>query len=323
MKEIKITDIRPFKIGQKEDGSGRTGCTVLLHEEGAVGGVSVRGGAPGTRETDLLKPENLVHHIHGVFLSGGSAFGLDVGSGVMKFLEENGIGFDAQVARVPIVPGAILFDLSEDPAVGRPDAALGYEAARSAYGKPAFRTGNYGAGAGASVGKALGKAHSMKGGIGSWACRIGEVEIGAVIAVNSFGDVIDPATGQVVAGLYEGDEFLHTEKQLFNQMEAADTNRFQGNTTIGTVITNAAVTKAEANKIADAAHDGLARTIRPSHTFVDGDTIFCMSDNQIPCDTNALAAAAALCVEKAVLHAVLASESTKEYPSAKDFHMKG
>lgn len=323
MKEMKITDLSPFKIGQKEDPSGRTGCTVVLHETGAVGGVSVRGGAPGTRETDLLRPENLVQHIHGLFLSGGSAFGLDVGSGVMKFLEEKGIGFDVQVAKVPIIPGAILFDLTDDPAVERPDAQLGYEAARSAYEAPAFQMGNYGAGAGASVGKALGKTHSMKGGIGSWACRIGQVEIGAVAAVNSFGDVVDPATGKVIAGLYEGNEFLHTEKQLLRQMEDTDTNRFKGNTTIGTILTNAALTKAEASKVADAAHDGLARTIRPSHTFVDGDTIFCMSDNQVPCDPNALAAAAAWCMEKAVLNAVLSSASTEEYPAAKDFHKKG
>ncbi|QAS50855.1 P1 family peptidase [Halobacillus litoralis] len=322
MKSIHINDINGFSIGQKEDPEGHTGCTVILCENGAVAGVDVRGGAPGTRETDLLQSENLVQEVHGIFLAGGSAFGLDVGSGVMKFLEENDVGFDVRVTRVPIVPGAILFDLIEGRANIRPDKEMGYRASEIAWKIPGFKAGNYGAGAGAAVGKALGRKHSMKGGIGSCAYSVGDLKVGAVVAVNCFGDVVDPNTGEVIAGLQNAGRFLNTEEQIINRIDQSQTNRFRENTTIGAVLTNAKLHKSEANKLSSIAHDGLARTIRPSHTFIDGDTLFTLATGGVECDLNALSALANKVVEKAVINAVKSAASQNDLVSASDILKK-
>lgn len=323
MKEINIADIKGFHFGQTENDSGNSGCTVIINENGAVAGVDVRGGSPGTRETDVLRSENLVSSIHGVFLSGGSAFGLDVGSGVMKFLKERGIGFDVEVANVPIVPGAILFDLTGDNSEELPDAEMGYIASRAAMSPSSIKQGNYGAGAGAIVGKICGRSHSMKGGVGSYACQVGDIQIGAVVAVNSFGDVIDPSTGEILAGVQRNGMFLKSENVLMDQIGEDLTDRFKGNTTIGTIVTNARVSKPQANKLAGIAHDGLARTIRPSHTFVDGDTLFFLSNGDVICDLNGLGALAVQVVEKAILNAVNHAVSTEGVLAAADIHRKG
>ncbi|QHT46798.1 P1 family peptidase [Bacillus sp. SB49] len=304
MKEIDIRNVSDFFIGQTEDNTGTTGCTVILSKEGAVAGVDVRGGAPGTRETDLMRSENMVQKVHGLFLAGGSAYGLSAGSGVMQWLEEHHIGFETGPVKVPIVPGAILYDIDPSRPAVRPDAAMGYEAARIAWENPPFSNGRYGAGTGATVGKLFGRENSMKGGIGSYAFQSGKVKVGAVIAVNCFGDVVDPGTGRVVAGLHKNGEFLRTETHLMNNVSTVPvTDSFQGNTTIGVLLTNASLHKSEANKLASISHNGLARTIRPSHTYVDGDTLFTMHGDEVACDVNGLGAMAAFAVEKAVLRA--------------------
>ncbi|SDO90630.1 P1 family peptidase [Halobacillus aidingensis] len=318
MKEIDITEIEGFVFGQKESEDHHTGCTVILSQDGATAGVDVRGGAPGTRETDALKSENLVQQVHGLFLSGGSAFGLDVGAGVMRYLEKAGIGFDVGVTRVPVVPGAILFDLREGDQGMRPDAKMGFKAAASAFEHSHLKQGNYGAGAGATVGKGKGPSFSMKGGLGHYAIQIGDVKVGAVIAVNCFGDVINPETGQIIAGLQKDGKFLNSEEVMMSQIMEGQTNRFRGNTTIGAVVTNAKVDKPAANKLADMSHNGLSRTIRPSHTFVDGDTMFFAGAGKVTCDYNSLGVMAVRAVEGAVLNAVTHAKSTKSFLSAKD-----
>ncbi|WP_117169417.1 P1 family peptidase [Paraliobacillus sediminis] len=321
--EITINEIESFKIGHAQNEQAATGCTVIISENGAIAGVDVRGGSPGTRETDLLKSENIVDQVHAVFLSGGSAYGLDVGTGVMRYLEEREIGFDVQVAKVPIVPGAILFDLAIGEANIRPDAAMGYQACLNSENTQDLLQGNSGAGMGATVGKCLGPSYSMKGGIGTYAVQIGDLKIGAIIAVNSFGDIIDPRTNEILAGVFDREKgiYLNTEKQLLNQLEKA-TNRFSSNTTIGTILTNAKATKAEMNKIASIAHDGMARTMRPSHTLVDGDTLFAMTSNQVKVDLNIVGMLAVEVVEQAIIRAVKQATSLFGQPSYQETNQK-
>ncbi|ASN05570.1 P1 family peptidase [Virgibacillus necropolis] len=320
MKEIRLQEIKGFRFGHAQNDDALTGCSVIICEKGAIGGVEVRGGAPGTRETDALHPENLVEEVHGIFLSGGSAFGLDVGSGMMQLLEEKSIGFDVQVTKVPIVAGAILFDLYPGDPVVRPDSKMGYEACTQAYLDKTFSQGSVGAGTGATVGKCLGYDFVMRGGIGSYALEIGELQIGAVVVVNAFGDIIDPTTNQIVAGAYDrlNGTFLKSDEQMLAQLENKPTNRFSGNTTIGSIVTNAKLTKSQANKIASIAHDGFARTIRPSHTLVDGDTLFTLTTNQIETDLNVLSMLASQVVEQAVLNAVRNATGVFQIPSYKD-----
>ncbi|ASK63401.1 peptidase [Virgibacillus phasianinus] len=317
MKEIPIQKLTGFRFGHAQNSDALTGCSVIICEDGAVGGVEVRGGAPGTRETDALKPENLVEEVHGVFLSGGSAFGLDVANGVMKFLEEKNVGFDVQVTKVPIVSGAILFDLYPGDSNVRPDSQMGYKACIMAYSNNVFKQGSAGAGMGATVGKCLGSDYVMRGGIGSYAIELGDLQIGAVIAVNAFGDIIDPVTNQILAGVYDRSKqiFLRSDKQMLKQLEKKATNRFTGNTTIGSIMTNAKLSKSQVNKIAAIAHDGFARTIRPSHTLVDGDTLFALSTNKIETDLNVLSMLASMVVENAVMNAVKNAETAFQIPS--------
>lgn len=273
-----LTDVAGVKVGHFTDTRRPTGCTVVLVEAGATCGVDVRGGAPGTRETDLLEPVNMVQQVHAVLLSGGSAFGLDAASGVMRWLEERKIGFPAGPARVPIVPAAILFDLGVGDAKVRPDAAAGYAAANAATAG-AVGEGNVGAGAGATVGKLLGFGRAMKAGLGMASARLpGGAVVAALAAVNAAGDILDPATGRIIAGARTeaGDGLAGTMKSLLEGRAPAGTSKGE-NTTLVVVATNAALTKTEATKVAQMAHDGVARAVNPAHTPWDGDTVFALS----------------------------------------------
>ena len=266
-----------LEVGHFTSALRPTGCTVVLARDGAVGGVDVRGAAPGTRETDLLDPCNLVDKVHAVVLSGGSAFGLDAASGAMQWLDHHQIGFDVKVARVPIVPAAVLFDLLVGDASVRPDQAAGYAACAAATRTPPAE-GNVGAGAGATVGKVFGADRAMKGGIGSASLTVDGVTVAALIACNALGDIVNPHTGQVIAGARvspEGSALLDIRQALLKGQTSASI--LPGtNTTIGVVATDAVLTKPQAKRLALSAHDGLARSINPVHTISDGDTLFAL-----------------------------------------------
>lgn len=316
-----LTRVDGVRVGHHTLDERPTGCTVIVTEAGAVAGVDVRGSAPGTRETALLDPINTVERVHAVVLSGGSAFGLDAASGVVRYLEQRDIGFDVGVAKVPIVPAAILFDL----AVGgkphvRPGPECGFEAARTASEGP-IAEGNVGAGAGATVGKSGGSGRAMKGGVGTAAIELPNgLVVAALMAVNAVGDVIDPATGEVVAGVRdEAGTGLADVRTLLRQ-GALVRGRRGRNTTIGVVATNARLTKTEANKVAQMAHDGLARAITPAHTPSDGDTIFALSLGSFDSDASVstVGALAAEAVSDAILSAVRHAESIAGFPSASE-----
>jgi len=269
-----ITRVPGIEVGHFTDTRRPTGCSVILAREGAVGGVDVRGAAPGTRETDLLDPSNLVEKVHGIMLAGGSSWGLDAASGAVRWLEERGIGFDVVVGRLPLVPSAVLFDLLVGDMRVRPDAAAGYAACEAASrADPA--EGNVGAGTGAAVGKIFGIHNAMKGGIGTASVTVDGVTVGALIACNALGDVIDPDTAQVIAGARtdDGRQLRDTRRALLRG-EAPKPLLAGTNTTIGVIATDATITKAQAHRLAVAAHDGLARSINPVHTMSDGDTLF-------------------------------------------------
>ena len=299
-----ITDVRGIQVGHVQNEEALTGCTVILCRRGAVAGVDVRGGAPGTRETDLLNPINLVEKVHAIVLSGGSAFGLDAASGVMRYLEEQKIGFNTGAARVPIVPSAILYDLNLGRADVRPDSAMGALAAASAVSTPPAE-GNVGAGTGASIGKMFGAALAMKSGLGTASMDIGGgVIVGAIVAVNAWGDVVDPKSGEIIAGLRSGkvgplrvgkkDSFADTLAMMKTPIGCGVLGlASRGNTVIGAVATNAKLTKAQAAKVAQMAQDGIARTIRPAHTMLDGDAIFALSTGTKKADVSSVGAFAA------------------------------
>lgn len=318
MHEIKLTDIKGIKVGQEQDLLAATGCTVILCEEGAAAGVDVRGGAPGTRETDLLNPINLVDKVHAVFLSGGSAFGLDAAAGIMQYLEERGAGFDVGITKVPIVTGAVLFDLVIGNHRVRPDKAMGYSACVKASDSD-YQEGNVGAGTGATIGKYLGIEYAMKGGIGIYCVQEGDLQVGAVVAVNCMGDVVDNKTGKIIAGMLDENkyDFRNTEETMI-QDYSKKRNLFSGNTTIGAVITNGKLSKAQANKIASMAHNGYARTIRPSHSMVDGDTIFVLATGEEEVDINVVGLLAARVVEEAVMRGVSKADSLHGVVSLKE-----
>jgi L-aminopeptidase/D-esterase-like protein len=311
-----------LKVGHFTDARRPTGCTVVLAEAGAVCGVDVRGGAPGTRETDLLSPVNSVEKVHALVLSGGSAFGLDAAGGVVRYLEEKGIGFEVGALRVPIVPAAILFDLNAgDPRI-RPDAGAGYAAAQAAAPGPVVE-GNVGAGAGATVGKLFGFARAMKGGLGSASIRLPgrNVVVGALVAVNALGDVVDPVDGTPLAGARTpaGSELEDARRALLEGRIPAFAVKGE-NTTLGVVATNVTLTRAQATKVAQMAHDGLARVIRPSHTPWDGDTIFALSTGQgeDPQGAMLVGSLAAEVLAAAVVRAVRAATGLPGLPSAAD-----
>jgi L-aminopeptidase/D-esterase-like protein len=321
-----LTLIEGIKVGHHTLEERPTGCTVVLTESGAVAGVDVRGSAPGTRETDLLNPVATVERVHAVVLSGGSAFGLDAASGVVKFLDEHGVGFDVGVARVPIVPAAILFDLGVGgrPEI-RPGADCGYRAASAATGGP-IAEGNVGAGAGATVGKIAGRDRAMKGGIGTASIALPSgLVVAALIAVNAVGDVVDPATGDVVAGVRSEDGKSLADARILLRSGLVASGSREENTTIGVVATNARLTKAQATKVAQMAQDGLARAVYPAHTPFDGDTIFVLSLGAWPGEGEAsvslvstIGALAADATADAILSAVRSATSLEGYPAARD-----
>ncbi|SIS37291.1 P1 family peptidase [Salimicrobium flavidum] len=317
MKKIDIRDVGNFLYGHYTDADNGTGTTAIIHTAGATGGVSVQGRAPGTRETDLLKAENTVAQIHGITLSGGSAFGLDAAGGVMRYLEEERIGFELLGNIIPIVPSAILFDFLPSTNSVYPDASYGYEAAKRAFQGTEFLSGNQGAGTGASVGKVHGFDSAMKSGIGTYAVDAGGVKVGACIAVNAFGDIMDPETNRIIAGAYNQKEgFLDTERIL---RESSSPDSQEGiNTTIGCITTNARITKPEANHLAASAHDGLSRCIRPVHTVMDGDAMFVMAEGEKETSLLTLSTLVVHVVEQAIATAVLEAGSAFGLQSAKD-----
>ncbi len=298
-----ITDVAGITVGHGSDAHAATGCTVIVCRQGAVGGVDVRGSAPGTRETDALRPMTLVDRVHAVVLTGGSAFGLAAADGVVRYLEEQGLGFDAVVAKVPIVPAAVIFDLMIGSATVRPTAEMGYAAARGA-STGLVDEGSVGAGTGATVGKVLGPQTAMKGGVGTWAISLpGGVIVGALVVVNAFGDVIDDQTGQVLAGARDPrtGHFLNTAQALVRGTQGAG---FSANSTLGVIATNAALTKEQANKLAQIGHDGLARVISPVHTMFDGDTVFALSAGAAKADFMAVGVAAVQAIAESIKRAV-------------------
>jgi len=309
MREIDFMEIEDLKVGHAQDSEAATGCTVIISEEGATVGVDVRGGAPGTRETDLLNPVNLVHKAHAILLAGGSAFGLDAAAGVMQYLEENDIGFDVRVTRVPIVCCAALFDLTIGDHRVRPDKAMGYQSCVNSSSVECGQ-GCIGAGTGATVGKILGMGRAMKGGLGCFALQVEGLKVGALVAVNCLGDVLDPLTGKKLAGPLKADmQTLADTEEIMIKSYADTKSLFSGNTTIGVVATNAAFTKAQATKLASMAQNGYARTIRPAHSMYDGDTIFAMSTGCIEADLSVVGLLAARVMERAVIAAVENSKS--------------
>lgn len=314
-----LTDITGIKVGHFTSLLRPTGCTAILVERGAIAGVDVRGGAPGTRETDLLKPTSTIQTIHAITLSGGSAFGLDSATGVMQFLAEKNIGFDVKVAKVPIVPAAVIFDLNLGDSPIYPTASDGYEAAKLATRGP-FAVGNVGAGAGATVGKVFGFERATRGGLGTASIKLGNLVVAALVVVNAAGDIIDPETGWRVAGALS--DSRDTLMDIMSGLrDGKRPNIFAGqNTTLGVVATNARLTKTEATKLAEMAHAGLARTINPVHTPFDGDTIFALSTNDYShaVDLLSLGSLAADVVANAVLNAVQTAEPYDSIPAARD-----
>lgn len=306
-----ILDVKGLKVGQIEDTDALTGCTVVICEEGATCGVDVRGSAPGTRETDLLDPINSVQKVHAVVLSGGSAFGLESTCGVSKYLEEKNIGFEVGVCKVPIVTGAVLFDLGVGDYKVRPDKEMGYKACLNA-SETELKQGNYGAGCGATVGKIKGLNYVTKGGIGSCSIKLDNgIVVSALIAVNAFGDIYED--GKVIAGVLNDDK-----TKLLNTYEIMKSGFVKGgfkidNTTIGIVATNAKLTKAQCKKISQMAHDGYAKSIFPIHTPHDGDAIFTMSTGKIQVDSDItlLGSLAAEVVEKSIINAIKNAKNIK------------
>jgi len=310
-----ITQVPGIKVGNAQNGAARTGCTVIICEpEGAVAGVDVRGAAPGTRETDLLEPGNLVERVHAIVLTGGSVFGLDTACGVVRFLEERGVGYETGVARVPIVPAAVIFDLAVGDAGVRPDSDMGYEACLRA--SESTGEGRIGAGTGATVGKILGLDYASPGGIGTASTIVrGGATVGVLVVVNAFGDIVDPESGTIVAGARNpaGPGWLNTSRELtaadLPGTDAAPSSSIQ-NTTLAVVATDALLNKAQAKRVASMAHDGLARAVRPVHTMFDGDTVFALSTGNVKADITAVGAAAAETLAKAIVRAALASSTT-------------
>lgn len=296
-----ITDIPGIRVGHDTNLAAGTGCTVILCDTPAAGGVDVRGGAPATRETDLLRPMYMVDEVNAIVLTGGSSFGLDAASGVMRYLEAQGIGFDTGVAKVPLVPAAAIFDLAFGDATVRPDAAAGYRACEQATAE-LIAQGNVGAGTGATVGKMMGPTFAMKGGLGSASTQLPDgTLVGAIVAVNALGDILDLQTQQVIAGAR-------------NTTGGFTFDNLAGNTTIAVVATNASLTKVEVNKVAQMAHNGLAMVIRPAHTMFDGDTVFALAlstqtqTHYTPAtaalQVSSIGAAAAITLARAIVKAV-------------------
>lgn len=311
-----LTDVKGVKVGHSSNYEAMTGCSVVLFDKGAVGGIDVRGSAPGTRETNIFEDKKTVNTVHGIVLSGGSAFGLDSASGVMKYLEEKDLGFDVGVTKVPIVPAAVIFDLSIGDYRVRPDSKMGYEACiNSRYNEN--RQGNIGAGVGATVGKLMGENYSMKGGLGSASLKIGDLIVSGMVSVNCVGDVFDYQTGKQLAG-----PFCKDKKKLYSTYEIMKSgfsdNLENRNTTIGIVVTNAKLDKAQANKLAEVSHNGFARSINPIHTSMDGDTIFAAATQEVEANLDLVCTMGSEVMSMAITNAILSAERYKEVLSFKD-----
>ncbi|WP_312304627.1 P1 family peptidase [Diaphorobacter nitroreducens] len=308
-----ITDVAGIEVGHFTDPRRPTGCSVVIAREGAVAGVDVRGAAPGTRETDLLAPGNLVEQVHAIMLAGGSAWGLEAATGAVRWLEEHGVGLDVGVGRLPLVPAAVLFDLHVGDMKVRPDAAAGYAACAAATCEPPAE-GNVGAGAGAVVGKMFGLQHAMKGGVGTASVTVAGVTVGALIACNAVGDVVDPDTGRPLAGARAADGLtLRDTRHALLRGEPPHPLLAGSNTTIGVIATDARLTKVQAQRLAVAGHDGLARSINPVHTMSDGDTLFTLATGHVPHHPGmmVLATMAAEAVARAIVRAVLAARTLR------------
>ena len=329
MKEIKITDIENIKIGNAQNKEAATGCTVIICERGAVTGLDVRGGGPASRESELTKPFASEEIIHAVLLSGGSAFGLDASGGVMKYLEERNIGFDVGVTKVPLVCQSCIFDLRIGDYKVRPDINMAYEACINAENNNP-KMGNYGAGAGACVGKILGADYAMKSGLGFYAVQIDDVKVGAIVSVNAFGDIYDYDSGKMIAGLLNesknglrsSEEELIKITQNKNLTFTSTAKDIVTNTTIGAIITNAKFTKSQMGKIASMAHNGFARTIKPVHTTLDGDSIYAMSVGDINANLDAVGTIAAIVMGRAVNNAVKSAEASHGFKCYSDINKK-
>lgn len=308
-----ITDVAGIEVGHFTDPRRPTGCSVVIAREGAVAGVDVRGAAPGTRETDLLAPGNLVEQVHAIMLAGGSAWGLEAATGAVRWLEEHGVGLDVGVGRLPLVPAAVLFDLHVGDMKVRPDAAAGYAACAAATCEPPAE-GNVGAGAGAVVGKMFGLQHAMKGGVGTASVTVAGVTVGALIACNAVGDVVDPDTGRPLAGARAADGLtLRDTRHALLRGEPPHPLLAGSNTTIGVIATDTRLTKVQAQRLAVAGHDGLARSINPVHTMSDGDTLFTLATGHVPHHPGmmVLATMAAEAVARATVRAVLAARTLR------------
>ena len=317
--EIPITEIEGIAIGQAENAEAGTGCTVFLSKNGMRAGLDVRGGGPASRETQLLNPVAANTPVNAVVLSGGSAFGLAAADGVVKYLEENGIGFDTGFARVPIVVQSDLFDLRAGNSTIRPDSKMGMEAAKNALKTPNYRDGNFGAGCGATVGKIAGLETCMKTGIGSFAVEVGPLKVGAVVALNALGDIFDWKTGQKIAGLLAEDKkgFRSTGQFMAKSIRQIE-NRFVENTTLGVIITNGRFDKTQLTKIAAMTHNGFARAIDPVHTSADGDSIYAVSVGEVEADQDLTGTLAAQVMSEAIIRAVKSAESAYGFTAAKD-----
>lgn len=319
-----LTDVPNLLVGHYTDLEAATGCTVVLTPQGARAGVDIRGPAPGTRETALLAPGRLVTTVHALLLTGGSAFGLAAAQGVVRWLEERGHGLDTGVVRVPIVPAAVLFDLMIGDARCRPGPEAGYAACQAA-SRDKVAEGNVGAGTGATVGKLLGPAHCSKGGLGSASVKIGKgITVAALVAVNAFGDVVDPEESTIIAGARRPvlGGFLHTANALRGNLAQTALN-FITNTTLGVIATDARLDKAELTVLAGMAHDGFARAIRPVHTMLDGDTIFALSTGDKRGNLSAIGSAASEVMAEAIVRGVRAAESLHGVPAARDLAKGG
>ena len=323
-REIKITDIENIKIGNAEDEKAGTGCTVIICERGAITGLDVRGGGPASRESELTKPFASAEVIHAVLLSGGSAFGLDAAGGVMKYLEERNIGFDVGVTKVPLVCESCIFDLRVGDYKIRPDAKMGYRACVNSK-KNNIQMGNHGAGTGATVGKILGIDFAMKSGLGFYALQIGNLKVGAIVSVNAFGDIFDYESGSMIAGVLnkEKNGFRNSEEELIKIAENKNLsfdieNNITTNTTIGAVITNAKFTKSQMGKIASMTHNGFARTIKPVHTTLDGDSIYAMSVGDVNANLDAVGSIAAIVMGKAINSAIINTKSAYGFKAYND-----
>lgn len=319
MNIIPITEVAPVFIGQAENKEAGTGCTVFVSPEGMRAGLDVRGGGPASRESQVLSPLASAQVIHGIILAGGSAFGLGAADGVMRYLEEKGIGFDVGVTHVPLVSQADLFDLMVSDSNVRPDAAMGYEAAKNALESPNYLDGNFGAGTGCTVGKIAGMDTCMKTGIGSYAIELNGLKVGAVVALNALGDVYDWKNGKKVAGLLTEDKkAFRSTADVLNESIKVIKNRFADNTTLAVLITNAKFDKAALCKIAGMCHDGYARSIRPVHTSFDGDSIYAVSAGELEADQEVVGTIAADVISEAILKAVTSAESAYGFLSASD-----